>query len=171
MTHYAKEHRNELDKIANSIVYANSLPPDFSAMLLKDYMYIEDDYKEKLLKIPEFYTWLRTKGKLLNGNIWNAEKGTYKKIVIFENAIVVFASVFRTAFDAYEVFARCRTRDRCDGRGIYLFRREVFKRTFWRRTRLRSYAQNSSRRVKALFPRRRERFFIINHLRSRERIQ
>ena len=69
MTHYAKEHKDELDRVANSIAYANSLPPDFSAMLLKDYMYIEDDYKEKLLKIPEFYTWLRTKGKLLNGNI------------------------------------------------------------------------------------------------------
>lgn len=69
MTHYAKEHRNELDKIANSIVYANSLPPDFSAMLMKDYMYIEDGYKEKLLKIPEFYSWMRTKGKLLNEHI------------------------------------------------------------------------------------------------------
>lgn len=69
MTRYAKEHKDEFDKIANSIVYANSFPPDFSAMLLKDYMYIEDGYKEKLLKIPEFYSWLSTKGKLLNGNI------------------------------------------------------------------------------------------------------
>lgn len=69
MTCYAKEHKNELDKIANSIAFAQSLPPDFSAMLLKDYMYIEKGYKEKLMRIPEFYSWLSTKGKLLNGNI------------------------------------------------------------------------------------------------------
>lgn len=69
MTAYAREHKNEMHRITNSIVYADHMPPDFSAVLLKDYMYIEKDYKEKLIKIPEFAKWLSTKGSLLNGSV------------------------------------------------------------------------------------------------------
>ena len=69
MVAYAREHRNEMGKIANSITYANDMPPDFSAVLLKDYMYIEDGYKEKLIMIPEFAKWLRTRGRLINGSV------------------------------------------------------------------------------------------------------
>ena len=69
MTAYAREHKNELSKIANSIAYADRMPPDFSTVLMKDYMYIEKNYKEKLLHIPEFVRWLQTKGKLLNGSV------------------------------------------------------------------------------------------------------
>ncbi len=68
MVVYAREHKNDLNKIANSIVYADRLPPDFSVMLLKDYMAIEKNYKQKLLKIPEFSKWLSSKGRLLNDN-------------------------------------------------------------------------------------------------------
>lgn len=68
MVVYAREHKNDLNKIANSIVYADRLPPDFSVMLLKDYMAIEKNYKQKLLKIPEFSRWLSSKGRLLNDN-------------------------------------------------------------------------------------------------------
>lgn len=69
MTAYAREHKNEMKRIANSIVYASAMPPDFSVLLMKDYMYIEKDYKEKLMRIPEFERWLRTKGSLLNGSV------------------------------------------------------------------------------------------------------
>ncbi len=69
MVSYAREHKNNINKIANSICYADKLPPDYSAMLLKDYLYIEKDYKEKLLKIPEFSKWLSSKGRLLNGTV------------------------------------------------------------------------------------------------------
>ena len=69
MLAYAREHKGEMKKIANSIVYASKMPPDFSAVLLKDYMYIEKNYKEKLLAIPEFERWLRTKGRLINGTV------------------------------------------------------------------------------------------------------
>ncbi|MCH5350897.1 MAG: AAA family ATPase [Clostridiales bacterium] len=69
MTAYARDHRTDMNKIANSIRYANSLPPDFSVVLLKDYMYIEKGYKEKLMRIPEFNKWLQTKGSLLNGSL------------------------------------------------------------------------------------------------------
>ncbi|MBR2870316.1 MAG: AAA family ATPase [Clostridia bacterium] len=66
MVSYAREHKKQMDKIANSIRYAQKLPPDFSVMLLKDYMAIEKGYKEKLLSLPEFSRWLSTKGRLLN---------------------------------------------------------------------------------------------------------
>ena len=69
MTAYAADHRTELHRIANSIRYADRMPPDFSAMLLKDYLYIEDGYREKLLGIPEFSRWLSAKGRLINGTV------------------------------------------------------------------------------------------------------
>ena len=69
MTTYAKAHKSEIGRIANSILYADTLPPDFSAMLLKDYMYLENGYKEKLLTIPAFSRWLSAKGRLLNGTV------------------------------------------------------------------------------------------------------
>lgn len=69
MTHYASKHRNDLKRIENSIAYASQLPPDFAATLLKDYMYIEDDYRKKLLAIPAFSDWMSQKGCLLNGTI------------------------------------------------------------------------------------------------------
>lgn len=69
MTIYAREHKNDLGRIANSIAYADRMPPDFATVLLKDYMYIEKDYKQTLLKIPAFAKWLQTKGKLLNGAV------------------------------------------------------------------------------------------------------
>ena len=69
MTAYAREHKTELSRIAASIAYADRMPPDFSAILMKDYMAIEKGYKEKLMRIPEFSRWLQTKGKLLNGSV------------------------------------------------------------------------------------------------------
>ena len=69
MTAYAREHKTEMDRIANSIRYAQKLPPDFSAVLLKDYLYIEKDYKKLLLGIPEFSKWLAEKGSLMNGSV------------------------------------------------------------------------------------------------------
>jgi len=67
MVSYAREHKDEFEKIENSICYASTLPPDFSAILMRDYMYIEEGYKEKLMCIPGFAKWLQTKGRLLNG--------------------------------------------------------------------------------------------------------
>lgn len=69
MVEYAREHRYDMAKIANSIEYAGMMPPDFSTVLMKDYMYIEKDYKEKLMRIPEFTKWLRTKGRMINGSV------------------------------------------------------------------------------------------------------
>ena len=69
MTSYAREHKEELQRLANSIRYADKLPPDFSTVLMKDYMYLEKDFKKKLMTIPEFSKWLNTKGSLMNGSV------------------------------------------------------------------------------------------------------
>jgi hypothetical protein len=69
MIAYAREHKTEMSRIANSIRYGNRMPPDFSTVLMKDYMYIEDGYEKKLIVIPEFMKWLNTRGSMLNGSV------------------------------------------------------------------------------------------------------
>jgi len=67
MSKYAADHRDEMDAIARSISYAEQLPPDFSVVLMQDYMHIEEDYQKRLMALPEFVQWMRSKGALLNG--------------------------------------------------------------------------------------------------------
>lgn len=69
MTAFAREHKDDIRRIANSVRYAEHMPPDFATVLFKDYMYIEKDYRAKLLNIPEFSKWLSTKGRLLHGTV------------------------------------------------------------------------------------------------------
>ncbi len=66
---YAREHKEDIRRIGNSIRYAMRMPPDFATVLMKDYMYIEEDFTSKLIAIPEFMKWLSTKGSLLNGSV------------------------------------------------------------------------------------------------------
>jgi len=69
MTAYAREHKDDLTRMEHSIRYAEKMSPDFSTVLMKDYMYLEKGYKEKLMRIPAFAQWLRTKGALINGAV------------------------------------------------------------------------------------------------------
>jgi len=69
MTAYAREHKTEMDKINNSLEFAKHMPPDFVMVLLKDYMYIEKNYKEKLMSCPAFIELASKYGRYLNGNI------------------------------------------------------------------------------------------------------
>lgn len=69
MTSFAREHRDNMTMIRNSITYASQFPADFSVVLMKDYMSIEKDYVRKLMSIPEFAKWMNLKGSLLNGSI------------------------------------------------------------------------------------------------------
>ena len=69
MAVYARGHKDEMSRIANSIRYADKMPPDFGAVLMKDYMYIEKGYKERLMLIPEFVKWIQSKGYLMNGSV------------------------------------------------------------------------------------------------------
>lgn len=66
MIEYARIHKNDLGKIANSIRYASNFPPEFSVMLFKDYLYLEPNFKTKLLTIPEYKNWIKSKGRLLD---------------------------------------------------------------------------------------------------------
>ena len=66
MVSYAAKHTNELDRIANSIRYAQKLPPDFATVLLKDYMVLQPDYRNKLMMIPEFQAWMSQNGRYFN---------------------------------------------------------------------------------------------------------
>ncbi len=66
MVSYARQHKKDIDLIDNSILYANNLPPDFQVVLIKDYMYLEKDYKSKLLESYNFKNWISKRGKLLD---------------------------------------------------------------------------------------------------------
>ena len=67
MIAYAREHKEDLDRIGNSITFAESLPSDFTMLLIRSYIAIEKGYIEKLKKIPEFYKFIQKKGSILNG--------------------------------------------------------------------------------------------------------
>lgn len=69
MTAYARAHKENLTGIGNSIKYATKLPPDFTMVLLRDYLYIEKNFKNKLMLIPEYMSWISSKGSMLNGFI------------------------------------------------------------------------------------------------------
>lgn len=69
MVSYAREHKDDLKRIGNSIVYSELMPPEYQLLLLKNYIFIDDDYRLKLMQIPEFVRWMSTKGSLLNGVI------------------------------------------------------------------------------------------------------
>ena len=69
MITYAREHKNDMEAIGNSIAYADRMPPDFSAVVLKDYVYLEKDYSLKLMKLPQYNKWIREKGRLINGHV------------------------------------------------------------------------------------------------------
>ena len=69
MTAYAQSHKNEMQKIANSIRYAARFPADFSVVLMRNYMYLDKNFKTKLMTVPEFSRWLSSKGAMINGSI------------------------------------------------------------------------------------------------------
>jgi len=69
MTAFARDHKTEMDKINNSLEFAGLMPPDFVVVLLKDYMYIEKDYKQELMKCPAFIELASKHGRYFNGNI------------------------------------------------------------------------------------------------------
>ena len=66
MTDYARKHKDDIRLIENSMRFAMGMPPDFSAVLMKNYMYLDEGYKNTLLKIPLFVTWLSKAGRFIN---------------------------------------------------------------------------------------------------------
>ncbi|MBQ7294498.1 MAG: hypothetical protein IJW79_12265, partial [Clostridia bacterium] len=66
---YAKEHRYELNRIGNSIKYAEKMPADFVALLLRSYEAIEEDYKSILMQIPEYLAVAGKRSIMRNGSV------------------------------------------------------------------------------------------------------
>lgn len=69
MAAHARNHLDDKRAIEHSIAYAQRLPPDFSVMLLKDYLSLAPGCRESLMRIPRFAKWVGEKGGLLNGTV------------------------------------------------------------------------------------------------------
>lgn len=69
MTVYAREHKDDLAKIGNSLRYARRLPADFGMLLVENYMAMEKNYKDTLMLIPEYVEYARAKGTYRNGAV------------------------------------------------------------------------------------------------------
>ena len=67
MVGYAKKNMSDIKGITYSIRYAKGFKKEFQAILIKDYMYLGDDFKKKLLKIPEFISLANSNGSIMNG--------------------------------------------------------------------------------------------------------
>jgi hypothetical protein len=65
MLAYARPRRNDMAAMEHSIRYALKLPPDFTFLLIRDYMALEDGYRNKLLGILAFTEWLQRNEKFL----------------------------------------------------------------------------------------------------------
>ena len=66
MVVYARKYKDNVTKLENSIEYAMKLPPEYSTILLRDYIAIEKGFVKESVKIPLFNRWLNSKGKLLD---------------------------------------------------------------------------------------------------------
>lgn len=69
MTAYAKEHKTDVVQIGHSLTYAADFPADFAALLIENYENIDEDYKNFLMQIPEYYEISRKRGKIRNGQV------------------------------------------------------------------------------------------------------
>ncbi|MBQ7609037.1 MAG: AAA family ATPase [Desulfovibrionaceae bacterium] len=65
MSSYALSHRHDLTAIGHSITYALRFPPEFTTLLLQDYISFEPTYRSHLMGIPAFSDWISRYGKLL----------------------------------------------------------------------------------------------------------
>ena len=69
MVTYAREHKNDTTRIGNSLRYAEKLPADYIALLLKQYEDIEEGYKETLMQIPEYHRIIQKRSTMRNGEV------------------------------------------------------------------------------------------------------
>lgn len=67
MVAYARENKNDLDRIGNAIAYSEQFTPDFSVSFVREVMNLETDYARKLVTLPAYRRWIERKGRYLNG--------------------------------------------------------------------------------------------------------
>lgn len=66
MASYASLNRDNFSALNNSISYAMDLPPEFSTLLIHDYLGFEQGFRQKLMeKCPALSQWLQRNGDLL----------------------------------------------------------------------------------------------------------
>lgn len=71
MTAYARAHRADLFALDRSIRYADKrFPPDYVAVLLRNYAYLEKGFEKKLLQLDGYRRWMTHHGALLNGALY-----------------------------------------------------------------------------------------------------
>ena len=69
MAEYAKECKDDLERIGNSLRYAKNMPADYIALLLRKYESIEDDYNLKLMGVPEYAEIVSKRSVIRNGSV------------------------------------------------------------------------------------------------------
>ncbi len=69
MVTYAREHKNDTTRIGNSLRYAEKLPADYIALLLKQYEDLEEGYKETLMQLPEYHRIIQKRSTMRNGEV------------------------------------------------------------------------------------------------------
>jgi hypothetical protein len=67
MTTYASEHTDDEDGIERSVVYATRMPPDFTAVLIRDYLRLGEGMKSILMRSQTFLSWADKRKGLLDG--------------------------------------------------------------------------------------------------------
>ncbi len=69
MISYAKDHKDDIVQIGNSLSYASGFPADFISLLIDNYENIEDGYIDLLKQIPEYYELSSKRGRVRNGEV------------------------------------------------------------------------------------------------------
>ena len=69
MSEYAKDCKDDPIRIGNSLRYAERMPADYIAILLKNYEAMEEDYQMKLMQVPEYTRLLSKRGVVRNGSV------------------------------------------------------------------------------------------------------
>ncbi len=67
MVAYAREHKDDIDRIGNAISYSEHFAPDFSVSFVREVINIEPGYAKKLVALPAYRKWMDRKGRFLNG--------------------------------------------------------------------------------------------------------
>ena len=66
MAAHARAHAGDRTSIANALAYAVQMPPDFAAVLFRDFCTISPELKQSMMTTPEFNTWLSKNGRFFN---------------------------------------------------------------------------------------------------------
>ena len=69
MIAYAKDHKDDLWQIGNSLRYAAGFPADFVTLLTDHYEMMDKHYAEVLRSLPEYYELSAKRGRVRNGQV------------------------------------------------------------------------------------------------------